>query len=205
MRVRTPRSPTHRHASAPPTSPAASTTSSSPRDTGVRTPCSHPHTTQPHAATARTQQQPEPPIIHARVVRDDLEIAPQQRPDQHRRDPAQPKPADRKRRPRGGLRDSTSYHAVGRSAALMVDLDRRPGGRDRAMGIRNGRARHVVKPRAMEEVDRVGVASPCSPQIPSLRSGLALRPTQAASRTSQPTPGSSIVSNGLRSMILRSM
>src|SRR5919199_1462791 len=46
---------------------------------------------------------------------------------------------------------------------------------------------------------------PCSPQIPSLRSGLASRPVHAASRTSQPTPGLSIVSNGLRSTILRSM
>ena len=46
---------------------------------------------------------------------------------------------------------------------------------------------------------------PCSPQMPSLRPGWASRPTQAASRTSQPTPGLSIVSNGERSMILRSM
>ena len=45
---------------------------------------------------------------------------------------------------------------------------------------------------------------PCSPQMPSLRSGRASRPTHAASRTSQPTPGLSIVSNGERSMILRS-
>jgi hypothetical protein len=36
-------------------------------------------------------------------------------------------------------------------------------------------------------------------------SGFSSRPTQAARRTSQPTPGRSIVSNGLRSMILRSM
>ena len=40
---------------------------------------------------------------------------------------------------------------------------------------------------------------PCSPQIPSLSDGLASRPTQAPSRTSQPTPGLSIVSNGERS------
>src|SRR5205085_2034659 len=46
---------------------------------------------------------------------------------------------------------------------------------------------------------------PCSPQMPSLRCGFASRPVHAASRTSQPTPGLSIVSNGLRSRILRSM
>jgi len=46
---------------------------------------------------------------------------------------------------------------------------------------------------------------PCSPQMPSLSSGLRSRPTHAASLTSQPTPGESIVSNGLRSMIRRYM
>ena len=42
---------------------------------------------------------------------------------------------------------------------------------------------------------------PCSPQMPSFRSGFASRPVQAPRRTSQPTPGLSIVSNGLRSTI----
>ena len=46
---------------------------------------------------------------------------------------------------------------------------------------------------------------PCSPQMPSFSDGLASRPTQEASRTSQPTPGLSIVSNGEWSMILRAM
>src|SRR5918995_1431333 len=48
----------------------------------------------------------------------------------------------------------------------------------------------------------IGTGSPpCSPQMPSVRSGLASLPVQAARRTSQPTPGWSIVSNGLRSTI----
>ena len=46
---------------------------------------------------------------------------------------------------------------------------------------------------------------PCSPQIPSFRPGWASRPTHAASRTSHPTPGASIVSNGERSTIFSSM
>ena len=46
---------------------------------------------------------------------------------------------------------------------------------------------------------------PCSPQTPSLRSGLALRPSHAPMRSICPTPGVSIVSNGERSKIFMSM
>jgi hypothetical protein len=42
---------------------------------------------------------------------------------------------------------------------------------------------------------------PCSPHTPSLGSCRASRPTYAARRTSQPTPGWSIVSNGERSTV----
>ena len=46
---------------------------------------------------------------------------------------------------------------------------------------------------------------PCSPQTPSFSSGFVLRPSQAPIRTSWPTPGVSIVSNGERSKIFLSM
>ena len=49
------------------------------------------------------------------------------------------------------------------------------------------RAAHVVEPGELEERDRVRVAA-VLPADPELESGFASRPTQAARRTSQPTP-----------------
>jgi hypothetical protein len=44
---------------------------------------------------------------------------------------------------------------------------------------------------------------PCSPQMPSLRPGRALRPRSVAMRTSSPTPPRSIVTNGSTAVPLR--
>ena len=65
-------------------------------------------------------------------------------------------------------------------------------------------AAHVIEPRAVEEAHRVRVAAVLAADA-ELEVGRRDRPSHAPIRTSCPTPGSSRVSNGLRSRILRSM
>ncbi len=58
------------------------------------------------------------------------------------------------------------------------------------------RAAHIIQANLVTERNTLRIA-PCSPQMPTSRSGFALRPCSTAMRTSCPTPSRSNVWNGL--------